>query len=175
MSGVKRSDKVRKIGHDYSTARSKGKDHSESIIYAVEQNPDNNSDLFVEGIYPLHSLSLKVDSTQKQKALFGEVKYLGGKEMWRIDKHRIAVDFDKYPDHRIITVTRIIKGLDGKPRKYRVQAFAVGADALEAITPRQKVIKGIEKEIADYEQKGHDQNLKRRLAEAKRRRARQIQ
>lgn len=171
---MERRDKVKKIRIDYEAARHKGKDRDEAIIYSVEQNPDCTSQEFFNAVYPLHSLSLPVDRPEKQKKLFGSVLYLGGKELWRIDKHRIAADTIRFPDHRIIAVRRKIREIDGTVRTFMAQAFAQGQDALDAIPRRRKVMKGIENEIADYQLKGHDQNLQRRLAAEKRRRARQI-
>ncbi len=174
---LERRDKVKKIGMDYEAARHKGKDHYEAIIYAVEQNPNCTSQEFFKAIYPINSLYTWVrnDATEKLKRLFAKLLLFGGKELWRIDKHTIAKDQIRFPDHRIISVRREIKQLDGTVMSYMAQGFAHGNDALDAIPRRRRTIKGIYKEIEDYEQKGHDQNIKRRLAEAKRRRARQIQ
>lgn len=171
---MKRSDKIQNIRDAYQAAMHKKKPHDEAIVYSVEQNRDCTSDEFVFGIYPLHALSLPVEKPAKQKEFFGKVRYLGGKELWRLDKHNIALSPD-WPDHRIISVIRQIKTIDGELRTFRAQGFAVGQDALNAIDPRKRVKRGIDKEIADYEAKARDRNLERRLKEAARKRAREIQ
>ena len=169
-----RPDKIKKIRKDYNDARRKGKDHNESVIYSVEQNTEGTAPEFFTAIYPLHVLSLKPESTDEQIKLFGKVKFMGAKEMWRVDKHKIVEDA-RFPDHRIIGVKRKIKQLNGIIKDFQAQGFAVGQDALNAVDRRRATIKGIEKEIADYLDKAADKNLPRRLAAAKRKREKEIQ
>jgi hypothetical protein len=173
---MERPDKVKKIRKDYEAARQKRKDHYEAIIYVVEQNKDCTSQEFFKAIYPINSLYTwaRSDATEKLKRLFAKLLLFGGKELWRIDKHTIAKDVMRFPDHRIIAVRREIKQLDGTVITYNAQGFAHGEDALNAIPRRRITIKGIYKEIEDYQQKASDQNLQRRLAVAKRRRAKEI-
>lgn len=173
---IERPDKVRKIRKDYESARRKGKDHFEAIIYCVEQNLGCTSQEFFKAIYRVDSLFtwVRPESAEKQKKLFAKLLYYGGKEIWRIDKHRIAVDDQRFKDYRIISVPWELKQLDGSIIAFKTQGFAEGDNALRAIPKRKKVIKGIEREMADYYNKGHDTNLKRRLAEAKRKRAKEI-
>jgi len=167
---IRRRDKVDKIRRDYARARKKGLEHDESWVFALEQNRDCTAWEIASGIYPLHALSLKTDSAEKQKILFGEVLFRGAKDMFRTDKHKIAKNEDKWKNYRIITVWKEIKQIDGRIRKIPVQTFAVGEDALNAIPARKRVIKGILKEIEDYESKGTDPTLAGKLATDKRRR-----
>lgn len=171
---LERPEKIRKIRMDYRAAKDAKKDHLEAIVYCVEQNPECTSAEFYYAIYPLHALSLKVDSPQTQLKLFGKIKFLGGKELWRIDKHNIVKD-SRFVDERVIAVKRALKQLNGRITIFMAQGFAVGQDALDAIPRRKRTIKGIENEIGDYAKRAHDANLGRRLAEKKRRRAREVQ
>jgi hypothetical protein len=170
-----RWDKVKKIRNDYRAARDKGKDLYYAIVYAVEQNLDCMSKEFYNAIWPLHSFSLKTESSQKQQEQHGRILQLGAKDLWRMAKHHIAKDNLRWEEIRIISVMRQIQQLDGKVVRFRAEGFPVGRDAEEHAERREKVAKGVMAEVKKDREDARDPNKKRRLTEAKRRRQREIQ